>query len=158
MTIKPEAILGLETPIGWLHIHSFEEKLSGIYFRDNPPEAPLESEPLLREARSQLDAYFKGKLKTFKLPLCLQGTSFQEEVWQSLAQIPYGQTLTYGALAKGLGNPKAIRAVGSANGKNPISIILPCHRVIGANGKLVGYGGGLWRKEWLLRHEGALLI
>jgi len=85
-----------------------------------------------------------------------EGTDFQKAVWQQLAAIPYGQTASYGDIARALGNPQAVRAVGAANGQNPISIIIPCHRVIGSNGKLTGYGGGLWRKEWLLEHEGRL--
>jgi methylated-DNA-[protein]-cysteine S-methyltransferase len=86
------------------------------------------------------------------------GTAFQQRVWQQLLTVPYGQTVSYQEIANALGNPKAVRAVGAANGQNPISIIAPCHRIIGSNGALIGYGGGLWRKEWLLKHEGGLLI
>jgi methylated-DNA-[protein]-cysteine S-methyltransferase len=105
-------------------------------------------------AREQLEAYFAGELHTFDLPLAPSGTAFQRKVWQALQDIPYGQTESYGALAKRINSPKASRAVGMANGHNPISIIVPCHRVIGANGSLTGYGGGIERKRWLLAHEG----
>jgi methylated-DNA-[protein]-cysteine S-methyltransferase len=107
----------------------------------------------LREVRAQLAAYFAGKLLTFDLPLAAQGTPFQQSVWQQLRQIPYGDTASYIELARRLGNPSAMRAVGAANGANPIAIIVPCHRVIGHDGKLVGFGGGLPAKRWLLDHE-----
>ena len=107
----------------------------------------------LREVRAQLAAYFAGKLLTFDLPLAPKGTTFQQSVWQQLRQIPYGDTASYIELARRLGNPSAMRAVGAANGANPIAIIVPCHRVIGHDGKLVGFGGGLPAKRWLLDHE-----
>jgi methylated-DNA-[protein]-cysteine S-methyltransferase len=107
----------------------------------------------LREARAQLAAYFAGKLLTFDLPLAPRGTPFQQSVWQQLRQIPYGDTTSYIELARRLGNPSAMRAVGAANGANPIAVIVPCHRVIGHDGKLVGFGGGLPAKQWLLDHE-----
>ncbi len=103
--------------------------------------------------RKQLNEYFKGERKDFDIPLDLVGTDFQKEVWMSLLQIPYGTTISYGEQAKRIGRPKSVRAVANANGKNKISIILPCHRVIGSDGKLTGYGGGLWRKEKLLEFE-----
>src|SRR5205823_1056391 len=109
------------------------------------------------EAKRQLAAYFDGVLTEFDLPLALDGTEFQKRVWRALLNIPYGQTISYGELARRIGNPNGSRAVGLANGRNPISIIVPCHRVIGANGKLVGYGGGLPRKEALLNFEFAVL-
>lgn len=105
------------------------------------------------EAVKQLDAYFAGELKDFDLPLAPAGTPFQQSVWQALLTVPFGATASYGEIAQGIGNPKACRAVGLANGQNPIAIIIPCHRIIGSNGKLTGYGGGLNRKEWLLSHE-----
>ena len=116
--------------------------------------------PLLEEARRQLDAYFAGELRCFDLPLELEGTPFQRQVWQQLLSVGYGQTASYQEIAVAIDNPKAVRAVGAANGRNPVAIIVPCHRIIGSGGraKLTGYGGGLWRKEWLLRHEGALLV
>jgi methylated-DNA-[protein]-cysteine S-methyltransferase len=108
---------------------------------------------LLQQAAAQLAAYFAGVRKSFDLPLAASGTAFQQQVWQQLCRIPYGQTQSYGELALRLGNKNAMRAVGAANGRNPIAIIVPCHRVIGADGKLTGYAGGLDRKVWLLQHE-----
>lgn len=111
----------------------------------------------LKNCVHQLDCYFQGQATDFDLPVQPQGTAFQQIVWHALADIPFGQTTTYQAIARKIGRPQAMRAVGAANGKNPISIILPCHRVIGSNGKLTGYGGGLWRKQWLLEHEAKTL-
>jgi methylated-DNA-[protein]-cysteine S-methyltransferase len=108
---------------------------------------------VLKECVKQLDAYFAGKLVTFSLPIAQTGTHFQQTVWSELCNIPYGHTISYMELSKRIGNVKAIRAVGTANGSNNVSIIVPCHRVIGSNGSLVGYGGDLWRKKWLLEHE-----
>ena len=108
---------------------------------------------IIREAKNQIGEFFAGKRKEFELPLKPEGSNFQLSVWKELTRIPFGKTITYGELAKRIGKPDAPRAVGLANGKNPISIIVPCHRVIGASGKLTGYGGGLDRKEWLLAHE-----
>ncbi|HEX5416312.1 MAG TPA: methylated-DNA--[protein]-cysteine S-methyltransferase [Chloroflexota bacterium] len=104
----------------------------------------------------ELDAYFAGSLQEFSVPMDLRGTAFQRQVWEALCRIPYGKTLTYGELARSIGRPEAARAVGLANGSNPVSIVVPCHRVIGANGSLTGYGGGLHRKDALLRLEGSL--
>ncbi|MBE0421021.1 methylated-DNA--[protein]-cysteine S-methyltransferase [Pseudoalteromonas nigrifaciens] len=104
-------------------------------------------------AAAQLNEYFAKQRTTFTVPLDTQGTVFQQSVWQALLNVPYGELKTYGDIAKVLNNPKAVRAVGAANGKNPISIIVPCHRIIGANAKLTGYAGGLARKQWLLQHE-----
>src|SRR5690625_884241 len=104
-------------------------------------------------AREQLAAYFDNRLQVFNLPLKPAGTEFQRRVWEALRDIPYGQTESYGALARRIGRPRAARAVGMANGRNPISIIIPCHRVMGADGSLTGYGGGIDRKRWLLEHE-----
>src|ERR1700690_2867719 len=115
---------------------------------EDPSATPL---PL---AARQLAEYFAGARRVFDLPLALHGTPFQQRVWRALTEIPYGETWSYGQLAKRIGNPKASRAVGLANGSNPISILVPCHRVIGADGSLTGYGGGMERKQWLLRHEG----
>jgi len=109
---------------------------------------------LMNDVDKQLKAYFAGKLKDFDLPICLLGTDFQKQVWNALLKIPYGKTKTYAEQAKAIKNPKAVRAVGTANGDNRFAIVVPCHRVIGANGKLTGYGGGLWRKEKLLHLEG----
>jgi methylated-DNA-[protein]-cysteine S-methyltransferase len=112
-----------------------------------------EPDEVLKETARQLEAYFAGQLREFDLPLRLAGTAFQQKVWDELTRIPYGETISYAELARRIGNPKACRAVGLANGKNPISIIVPCHRVIGANGTLTGYGGGIPAKQWLLKHE-----
>lgn len=107
----------------------------------------------LKHPRAQLQAYFAGELRDFELPLAAAGTPFQQRVWRALCDIPYGETISYGELARRIGQPKAARAVGLANGQNPIAIVVPCHRVIGADGSLTGYGGGLARKRWLLAHE-----
>jgi methylated-DNA-[protein]-cysteine S-methyltransferase len=112
-----------------------------------------ESATALRAARAQVDAYFAGELRTFDLPLQAEGTPFQRAVWAALEGIPFGTTTSYGAIAAAVGAPGSARAVGAANGRNPIAIVVPCHRVIGADGRLVGYGGGLDRKTWLLGHE-----
>lgn len=135
--------------------------ISGIEFLERPttglqPRVPGprdNSHPLLREAGNQLTAYFAGKLREFHLPLELEGTDFQLRVWNLLVQIPYGETRSYGDLARTLGAPAAVRAVGAANGANPIAIVVPCHRVIGSNGALTGYGGGLPLKRSLLELE-----
>ena len=103
---------------------------------------------------TQMDQYFKGQRRKFDLPLAPAGTPFQQEVWQALQTVGFGETASYGRIAQAIGRPQAFRAVGAANGRNPISIIVPCHRIIGSNNTLTGYGGGLWRKTWLLEHEG----
>lgn len=114
--------------------------------------------PLLREAKAQLDAYFAGRLKAFSLPLAPAGTLFQQKIWQLLCEIPYGKTCTYGEIAVRAGNPKASRAVGLANNRNPLPVFVPCHRVVGMNGSLTGYAGGLDVKLKLLQLEGAWLF
>ena len=113
--------------------------------------------PILKKCIKQIDEYFRGKLRRFSLNLHLQGTDFQKKVWRRLIKIPFGKTVSYKDIAVRIGNRRAFRAVGNANNKNSITIIVPCHRVIGSNGSLVGYGGGLWRKKWLLKHEKNLL-
>lgn len=112
----------------------------------------------LLQAAKELEEYFSGKRTTFEVAIAAEGTDFQKSVWKALQQIPMGETWSYQDLAEHIQNPKAVRAVGLANGKNPISIIVPCHRVIGKNGKLTGYAGGVERKEWLLKHEGARFV
>ena len=119
-------------------------------------ETGLGSE-VLAQAREQLNEYFARSRTTFDLPLDPAGSPFERRVWEALRAIPYGSTVSYGELARRLGDPRATRAVGAANGKNPIPIIVPCHRVVGARGELTGFGGGLDRKRWLLEHEGAVL-
>lgn len=137
-----------------------EKKLLAVLWeKEGYNEMPVEKgkedkhHPIICETEKQLAEYFEGKRKVFDIPLEFTGTDFQKNVWNALLQIPYGQTRTYQQIASQLGNPKAVRAVGLANGKNPISIIAPCHRVIGASGKLVGYGGGLHNKAFLLELE-----
>ena len=122
-----------------------------------PKEEIYQETPVIKEAFRQLSEYFSGNRKTFNLPLLLKGTDFQKQVWQALLKIPFGETRSYKQIAEAIGNPKAVRAVGMANNKNPLLIVVPCHRVIGANGKLVGYAVGLDKKEYLLRLEGSLL-
>ena len=153
MTMKSRAV---ETPIGTLGLTASELGLTTL--RWSAKGLPDDSSPLLDEAAAQLDAYFKGELIDFDLPFDLDGTEFQRNCWLALATIPYGQTVSYGEQARRLGlGPDAARAVGAANGQNPIPVILPCHRVIGADGSLTGFGGGLPLKRFLLEHEGALL-
>lgn len=154
----------IDSPYGPLTLVAEDGVLCGLYMTDQRHRPPQESfgtpfdEPF-GEAEEQLEAYFAGELKEFTLELRLHGTPFQRTVWDRLRRIPYGETRGYGELADALGNPKASRAVGLANGKNPIGIIVPCHRVVGANGSLTGYGGGLERKQRLLDFErGAALF
>ena len=108
---------------------------------------------VLAACLEQIDEYFRGRRKVFTLALDLRGTDFQKAVWRELLKVSFGKTTSYGAIARALGNGQAMRAVGGANRRNPVSIIVPCHRIVGADGSLTGYGGGLWRKEWLLAHE-----
>ncbi|ANH94263.1 cysteine methyltransferase [Streptomyces sp. SAT1] len=150
----------IDSPYGPLTLVVDDGVLCGLYMTDQRHRPPQESfgEPAdgtgpLGAAADQLDAYFSGRLREFTLPLRLAGTPFQRRVWEQLCRIPYGETRTYGELAHALGAPGASRAVGLANGKNPIGIIVPCHRVIGAGGSLTGYGGGLARKRRLLDFE-----
>lgn len=139
------------SPIGILELRSTSETITSVLFTDIGGESS--ESPVLTRAVSQLDEYFAKKRTTFDLPLAPEGTDFQKRVWSELVKIPFGDTTTYLKMAKRLGDEKVIRAAASANGKNPIAIIIPCHRVIGSDGKLTGYAGGLWRKEWLLNHE-----
>jgi len=144
------------TPLGPVRITSSGTAITSVLFLDEenePTETP--NDPLLLECTRQLEAYFSGSLTQFDLPLAPQGTEFQQRVWAELQKVPFGRTATYGDLAHRLGDPNLTRAVGTANGSNPIAIIIPCHRIIGADGSLTGYSGGLWRKQWLLRHESA---
>jgi methylated-DNA-[protein]-cysteine S-methyltransferase len=153
-----------ETPVGRILIAGDCQGLRHVCFAASHYSAPVttpaedweRNEKPLKEVVRQLKAYFSGKLRKFDVPLAGDGTEFQCQVWKALCRIPYGTTMSYGGVAKSLGNPAASRAVGLANGRNPISIIVPCHRVIGSNGKLVGYGGGLPFKQALLKLEGAI--
>ena len=139
-------------PIGTVCIEEENHFITGLYIDANIEENEKETE-LLQEAHQQLKEYFAGNRKKFKLPIHLEGTEFQKKVWKALQTIPYGETRTYGEIAEQIGNPKASRAVGGANHNNPIMIVVPCHRVIGANGSLVGFGGGLDMKKYLLELE-----
>jgi len=151
----------IESPIGRLTLTSDGTALTGLYMaspgKPPPRSADWVMDPTiapLPEAARQLREYFAGERRVFDLPLRLHGTDFQKRVWHQLTAIPFGETWSYGQLARSLDNPNACRAVGLANGNNPIAIIVPCHRVIGADGSLTGFGGGLPRKQWLLAHEG----
>lgn len=141
------------SPIGWLHINGSEKGISSVNFVNDNTAAATACPSCLTACINQLDEYFNRKRKKFELIFDLSGTDFQKKVWNELLKIPFGKTCSYLEIAKKLGNKMSLRAVGNANGKNPIAIIIPCHRVIGSNGKLVGYGGGLLRKEWLLNFE-----
>ena len=146
----------LETPIGYATIKGDSDGLSSVSISDSPSKNSEDIPEVLLPATEQIRAYFSKELTEFKLKLNPQGTTFQQIVWKRIMTIPFGTTISYLELSKQIGNVKAIRAVASANGKNPLWIIIPCHRVIGSNGSLTGYAGGLFRKKWLLEHEGAL--
>ena len=143
-----------QSPIGVIEIVGNSEGVSSILFKDDDSLAISESIPKeLNDVVTQLQEYFEGKRSTFNVKIAPKGTDFQKRVWNELLNIPFGKTLNYQQIANKLGDPKVIRAAASANGKNPISIIIPCHRVIGSDGSLTGYAGGLHRKKWLLEHE-----
>lgn len=143
----------INSPLGTIKVSATDEGITSVLFTDE--DGISDNHPHLREAITQLEEYFSNKRTIFDLPLAPQGTDFQKRVWNELLTIRFGKTTTYLDMAKRLGDEKVIRAAASANGKNPIAIIIPCHRVIGSDGKLTGYAGGLSRKEWLLKHEGA---
>jgi methylated-DNA-[protein]-cysteine S-methyltransferase len=154
----------LPSPVGDLRLVASDKGLHALVWaqetdaRVSIPPAIDGTHEVLTLARQELEAYFEGRLRHFSVPLNPVGTTFQLKAWQALQAIPYGETRTYLEQATLLGNPKAVRAVGAANGRNPISIIVPCHRVIGKNGQLVGFGGGILAKAFLLKHEGVLLL
>jgi len=150
----------IHSPVGNLKLVASDEGLVAILWQNEKlSRVPLNElvedtvHPILLDTERELGEYFAGKRKTFSVPLDMRGTSFQKNVWQALLAIPFGETRSYGQLAKQLGNPQAMRAVGAANGRNPISIIVPCHRVIGSSGKLTGFAGGLETKAYLLNLE-----
>jgi len=167
----PEAQRTVASPVGDLVLTATETGVTGVYFPTSRhlPLSPLSPHPLsslpsgewgtalLDRVEAQLKEYFAGSRTAFDLPLEPRGTEFQLSVWELLRKIPYGATTSYGELARRLGDPHKTRAVGAANGANPIPIIVPCHRVVGSKGELTGFGGGLDRKRWLLEHEGALM-
>ena len=146
------------SPIGTIQLRGTDAALTGVFMEKHrheparPADAVRDAGPL-RAAQRELEEYFAGERREFSLALAPAGTPFQSRVWQALRAIPYGETISYGELARRIGNPRAVRAVGLANGRNPLAIIVPCHRVIGANGTLTGYGGGLERKQFLLALE-----
>lgn len=142
--------LNVDTPIGKMYFSGDDRCITGLAFGEAAEENPS---PVLCEGARQLEEYFAGRRRTFDLPIQPQGTDFQKSVWQALCEIPYGKTASYGDVARKIGNSKACRAVGMANNRNPIAIIIPCHRVVGADGKLTGYAGGLDKKEFLLKLE-----
>jgi len=146
-------------PVGKLGIIEDSQKITGIFFK-NGKKIPksgigsiIEETALIKKTADQLEEYFKGKRKSFNVPLLYEGTEFQKSVWKALQEIPYGETCSYKEIAAAAGNPKACRAAGMANNRNPIVIIIPCHRVIGADGSLTGYGGGIEKKRYLLELE-----
>jgi methylated-DNA-[protein]-cysteine S-methyltransferase len=143
----------INTPLGIAEIQGNSSGISRITIVDGKESSPQEVPAELKLAVHQLEAYFRGDLKEFQLKINPEGTDFQKRVWRALMKIPYGTTFSYLQLSRQLGDVKAIRAVAAANGKNPLWIVVPCHRVIGTNGALTGYAGGLWRKQWLLDHE-----
>ncbi|MGB7843633.1 MAG: methylated-DNA--[protein]-cysteine S-methyltransferase [Salinimicrobium sp.] len=142
-----------KTPLGTAVIEGDEGGISRVEILEEAVEITSEIPPDLTEAVKQLQEYFAGTRQSFDLKLNPSGTDFQKEVWTLLQKIPFGSSCSYMDLAKEFGNPKAIRAIATANGKNPLWILIPCHRVIGSDGSLTGYAGGLWRKKWLLEHE-----
>jgi methylated-DNA-[protein]-cysteine S-methyltransferase len=158
--VQPPANLSTyyQSPIGLLKVSGTESYISSIHFIDHiddPAEIKTATSyhPMLIQCIEQLIQYFQGERRVFEFPIYQEGTAFQKRVWNELIGIPFGKTISYLELARGMGDVNVIRAAASANGKNNIVIVVPCHRVIGSNKELVGYGGGLWRKKWLLEHE-----
>jgi methylated-DNA-[protein]-cysteine S-methyltransferase len=148
--------LDYDSPVGVIEIIGSEEAVYSILFSEKEKaleKVNADTPVVLKDCLDQLDDYFKGKRQEFTIPYDMEGTDFQKKVWTALTEIPYAETGSYKDIAVSIGNEKAVRAVGMTNGKNKLSIIVPCHRIIGSNGKLTGYAGGLWRKEWLLQHE-----
>ncbi|HEY1268558.1 MAG TPA: methylated-DNA--[protein]-cysteine S-methyltransferase [Candidatus Binatia bacterium] len=149
----------VQSPVGDLTLVAYDGALTGVYFAGRDPINAAKGwtrdarHPVLREAAKQLREYFAGKRKSFALPLRLAGTDFQQRVWREIARIPYGQTVSYSALAERAGAPRAVRAAGTSTGRNPAAIVVPCHRIMGKNGDLCGFGGGLERKVYLLKLE-----
>jgi methylated-DNA-[protein]-cysteine S-methyltransferase len=154
--VAPEECCYWESPVGTLRLSASCDGLRELSFLpegEKPTQSPVPAGDLLRHIQAELQQYFAGKLRRFTVPLDLRGTDFQLRVWNTLLTIPYGETRAYNEVAEMIGNPNAVRAVGLANRQNPIAIIVPCHRVIGKDGSLVGFGGGLWRKTRLLELE-----
>ncbi len=150
------SMLDYQSPIGIIEILGTKEAILSILFSEKElPEHAItgETPSVLVDCYHQLDEYFQGTRMEFTFPILYEGTEFQQKVWGALTSIPYSKTGSYKEIAESIGHHKAVRAVGTANGRNKLSIVIPCHRIIGANGTLTGYAGGLWRKEWLLEHE-----
>jgi len=148
-----------DSPIGWLELSASKSALKRIrFYKNKPDDRENESNSIIEQTIRELSEYFKGMRTHFSVPVNAEGTKFQQAVWRLLRNIPYGKTINSGELAQKMGDPNKVRAVGKANGQNPVPIIIPCHRVIGANNNLVGYAGGISRKKYLLKHEGALLL
>lgn len=150
-----------DSPIGRLLLEADDVVITKVHFMEDLQVTVSAPSPVLEKCMAELDEYFDGKREKFSVPVHAFGTDFQQKVWAQLLTIQFSKTISYADLAKQLGDQKVIRAAGSANGKNPIAIIIPCHRVIGSDGSLIGYGGGLWRKKWLLdferkQHQGEL--
>lgn len=154
---KKMPIIYHPTPIGVARIKEEGGFISSLKLMDQADDEEVTSTPLLLEAAKQMDEYFAGKRKAFDLPIKQPGSGFQQGVWQCLLNIGYGKTISYQQQSKIMNNPLAIRAIAATNGKNDLAIIVPCHRVIGSDGSLTGYAGGLWRKKWLLEHEAKVL-
>ncbi|MDR3693567.1 methylated-DNA--[protein]-cysteine S-methyltransferase [Mucilaginibacter sp.] len=146
-----------KTPIGFARITEEESFITSIYLLDGEFEETAAETPLLKNTVQQLDEYFAGTRKIFDLPLKQKGTDFQQQVWEQLSKIAYGKTISYAQQSKFMNNPLGIRTIASANGKNHLVIVVPCHRVIGSDGSLTGFGCGVWRKKWLLEHEARVL-
>jgi methylated-DNA-[protein]-cysteine S-methyltransferase len=147
------AVIYVPSPIGCLRVSGSEKGICEIQFCDKPGPESKEIPACLHQAGRQIEEYFQGRRLDFDLPLDLRGTAFQRKIWAALLEVPCGRTASYGAIARAVGRPKSSRAVGGANHSNPLAVIVPCHRIIGGDGRLTGYGGGLWRKQWLLEHE-----
>jgi methylated-DNA-[protein]-cysteine S-methyltransferase len=145
------------TPIGFARITEEDGFITSVYLLDGEFEVTPTVTPLLKEAIKQLDEYFAGERQVFELPIKRQGSDFQQKVWQQLLKIDYGTTISYLQQSKFMNNPLGIRAIASANGKNHLVIVVPCHRVIGSDGSLTGFGCGVWRKKWLLEHEARVM-
>ncbi|MFN8298179.1 MAG: methylated-DNA--[protein]-cysteine S-methyltransferase [Chitinophagales bacterium] len=143
------------TPLGYLQVTGTAEFITSVWFVEEPkPDSTAGLPEVITNCVKELQEYFEGNRQVFSVPIGTEGTEFQRRVWHELELIPFGETCSYLDIARKLNDENSTRAVGTANGKNPIAIILPCHRVIGENGKLTGYAGGMWRKSWLLEHEG----
>lgn len=143
----------IQTPLGMLRLEGDKNGICKLTFQEEEAFVSEEIPAELQLAVDELQAYFQGKLKKFSFKINPKGTDFQQNVWKKLSDIPYGKTISYAKLAREVGDVKAVRAVAAANGKNPLGIVVPCHRVIGSDGSLTGYASGLWRKKWLLEHE-----